>query len=106
MRKFAALIIVLLLIPAAGCPKKPTSATPAEKLVPNGREREILRAYGLKADSPAGQKRLLKLRTAKEKLAASRERMGSWFEAKSESEEATAQEGVEQDPLGVLTFQK
>ena len=61
-----------------------------EPIVPTGREREVLRTYGLTADSEAGQKRLRRMRDRDERLEAARDRMQALADkaAEREAEEA------------------
>jgi hypothetical protein len=94
-------LIFLLLVACGGCQKKQATQEDSKRLVPTGREREILRAYGVNARTEAGQKRLVKLRVRQDKLRTSRERMRSWAEAKSQTENAE-DEGNEDQPRRVV----
>jgi len=91
MKKILLLLLVALTL-AFGCRKKEEAKSNDEPLVPTAREREVLRAYGLTADTERGQKKLRKMRDREEKLQAARDRMTSIVEEAREREAEAAGE--------------
>ena len=89
------LLTVLICTPMMlGCHAKKEAPIAQEKIVATGREREVLRAYGLSEDSEAGQKRLRRMRDRDEQLEAARERMETLADraAEREAEEAALED--------------
>ena len=90
MKRILSIALMCLLALSLGCEEKDTAKN-TEKLVPNARERELLRVYRVDVNTERGQRKLRKIRDNRKRRQEARERMTAWQEesrARKEKEAA------------------